>query len=548
LTVLELARANGHAHAATVLADWVAAKALQQLAPSGSQGVLPSTITGSRSGQLIGSASTGQWSVTQIGAAVMRSDTAAVIAMLGSAGGEMAEMARAADSSGGGATALHYAAIAGQPLLVRRLIDCGADIGARMDDGRTALHLANGAAVALELLRHGADTTVRDNLGLTPAELLVQPVRAGKPAKPKRRHQRRPRQAGSASGTRAPPSRVGRVDASVFRGQAADAELLRQADAAPTAAQAAAQMVSRAEGRLHRARETHAKLASSHPLSPAEIQARWQPSYTDEDVLRHFYRIHAPTLASDTSIARILRRQQLRGRGQPWRTLEFFRVLKKKYGVDPRAEWLAHVDGRTSLARGTKDEAGLTLRRSVEKILAKEALTPGPEDGGRPKEEEEEEEDQALWLQQMASNAAAGNLDLADLAEPASLPTLLRLLALPSLRAPVCEAIVSMASGAASEEAPSVGWGAVLRPLLDADRKLAGTSAWPTLAIEAVLAWRHRASIAEEAATDGDAKKLADVASPPPPPPSLSMRGGRAAAAAAIGRWGYARQRLAAAP
>jgi hypothetical protein len=217
-----------------------------------------------------------------------------------------------------------------------------------------------------------------------------------------------------------------------------------------------------------------------------------------------------------------------------------------------------HISTEASERTDARDEGRFFVKTRERALTLLAAVAPddpgvvtrGPEDGGRPKEEEEEEEeeDQALWLQQMASNAAAGNLDLADLAEPASLPTLLRLLALPSLRAPVCEAIVSMASGAASEEAPSVGWGAVLRPLLDADRKLAGTSAWPTLAIEAVLAWRHRASIAEEAATDGDAKKLADVASPPPPPPSLSMRGGRAAAAAAIGRWGYARQRLAAAP
>jgi hypothetical protein len=164
-----------------------------------------------------------------------------------------------------------------------------------------------------------------------------------------------------------------------------------------------------------------------------------------------------------------------------------------------------HISTEASERTDARDEGRFFVQTRERALTLLAAVAPddpgvvtrGPEDGGRPKEEEEEEEeeDQALWLQQMASNAAAGNLDLADLAEPASLPTLLRLLALPSLRAPVCEAIVSMASGAASEEAPSVGWGAVLRPLLQLRATEAGA------ALRAVVSWMERLRSAETGLT-----------------------------------------------
>ena len=153
-----------------------------------------------------------------------------------------------------------------------------------------------------------------------------------------------------------------------------------------------------------------------------------------------------------------------------------------------------HISTEASERTDARDE-GRFFVKTRERALTLLAAVAPDDPGVVPPGPEEEEEDQALWLQQMASNAAAGNLDLADLAEPASLPTLLRLLALPSLRAPVCEAIVSMASGATSEEAPSVGWGAVLRPLLQLRATEAGA------ALRAVVSWMERLRSAETGLT-----------------------------------------------
>eukprot|EP01047_Picozoa_sp_COSAG01_P061931 COSAG01_NODE_7798_length_3052_cov_4.491026_1_plen_471_part_00 len=71
----------------------------------------------------------------------------------------------------------------------------------------------------------------------------------------------------------------------------------------------------------------------------------------------------------------------------------------------------------------------------------------------------------ALWREQMAAQAAAGNLDLGDLAEVSSLPTLVRLLDIPSLRAGVCRTLVRVAEGAGVPPRP-VCWARLLRKLV----------------------------------------------------------------------------------
>jgi hypothetical protein len=71
----------------------------------------------------------------------------------------------------------------------------------------------------------------------------------------------------------------------------------------------------------------------------------------------------------------------------------------------------------------------------------------------------------ALWREQMAAQAAAGNLDLGDLAEVSSLPTLVRLLDIPPLRAGVCRTLVRVAEGAGVPPRP-VCWARLLRKLV----------------------------------------------------------------------------------
>jgi ankyrin repeat protein len=73
-----------------------------------------------------------------------------------------------------GATALHWAARAGNRAMVRVLLSRGADVGARDDMGATALHMAAESGspdTIVELARRGADPRAEDFLGRTPADL-----------------------------------------------------------------------------------------------------------------------------------------------------------------------------------------------------------------------------------------------------------------------------------------------------------------------------------------------------------------------------------------
>lgn len=66
---------------------------------------------------------------------------------------------------------LHIAARLNLPVLVRSLLNQGADIHASGNEGETPLHVAtavNASAVANVLLKAGADTTAKDNRNETP--------------------------------------------------------------------------------------------------------------------------------------------------------------------------------------------------------------------------------------------------------------------------------------------------------------------------------------------------------------------------------------------
>ncbi|MEL6108454.1 MAG: ankyrin repeat domain-containing protein [Planctomycetota bacterium] len=72
-------------------------------------------------------------------------------------------------------TALHLAALQGDPLLIRELISRGADINAQSGCGQTPLWLAcNGGQVDAikELLASGADTTITDREGYHPQDRI----------------------------------------------------------------------------------------------------------------------------------------------------------------------------------------------------------------------------------------------------------------------------------------------------------------------------------------------------------------------------------------
>lgn len=71
-------------------------------------------------------------------------------------------------------TSLHFAAINGNILAVKALIECGANINKITKDGRTALHLAcihNHSAIVSILLKHGIDSLIKTNENETAADI-----------------------------------------------------------------------------------------------------------------------------------------------------------------------------------------------------------------------------------------------------------------------------------------------------------------------------------------------------------------------------------------
>ena len=68
---------------------------------------------------------------------------------------------------------------------------------------------------------------------------------------------------------------------------------------------------------------------------------------------------------------------------------------------------------------------------------------PEPEPEPEPEQSKEEAE---LWQQQMVKNAAAGNIDISELATGGSLPTLLKLCRIPQLRTQACRVLCTVAA------------------------------------------------------------------------------------------------------
>ncbi len=84
----------------------------------------------------------------------------------------------------GGNTALWFAAQGPPPsgiAVARLLITAGAEINRQCEHGRTALQMASAWGhldVVQLLIQHGADPTIRDDEGMTPAEIAVRSNRA----------------------------------------------------------------------------------------------------------------------------------------------------------------------------------------------------------------------------------------------------------------------------------------------------------------------------------------------------------------------------------
>jgi 26S proteasome non-ATPase regulatory subunit 10 len=77
----------------------------------------------------------------------------------------------------GGLTPLFDAASRGHVEIAQMLLERGAVIDARDDDGETSLHMAVEAGriqVAQLLLKHGADVNARDKSGKTPSQHTTQ--------------------------------------------------------------------------------------------------------------------------------------------------------------------------------------------------------------------------------------------------------------------------------------------------------------------------------------------------------------------------------------
>jgi ankyrin repeat protein len=74
------------------------------------------------------------------------------------------------DYNNEGVTALHWAAGNGHEMILRLLLEEGADINAKDNFGRTALYWVaenRHEAIVRLLLNHKADVNVKDNLGRT---------------------------------------------------------------------------------------------------------------------------------------------------------------------------------------------------------------------------------------------------------------------------------------------------------------------------------------------------------------------------------------------
>jgi ankyrin repeat protein len=74
-------------------------------------------------------------------------------------------------------SALHYAALSGQPKIVEALLEASADVNCSDADGRTPLHLAalKGHDDCIRLLmKHGADVLYEDSQGRIPLDLAEE--------------------------------------------------------------------------------------------------------------------------------------------------------------------------------------------------------------------------------------------------------------------------------------------------------------------------------------------------------------------------------------
>ena len=250
------------------------------------------------------------------------------------------------------------------------------------------------------------------------------------------------------------------------------------------------------------------------PRDEAEIRARWQGCWPDVDVLTHFFKRFAPALAKPKLITHMRRKHKLQYRGQDWRK-KMYRGIARQYGVDPRVLWLEReekrkrgVRGETRMGRNNADKQAAqnwrlsALRERAQALLAKHGNDGGVDStqDGDTQEAMQSEEDVSLWRVQMAEQAAAGNLDVAELTDVGSLPTLLKLLQIPSMQSVVCNTIATIAAAAAAELPSNVTWGQLLRPLLE---KLSSQAASTSNAaqilqaalissVDAIISWSDR--------------------------------------------------------
>ena len=82
------------------------------------------------------------------------------------------QLVRAGDQYG--FTALHGVAGQDEPELAELLIESGAEVSAKNEDGMTPLHIAQYASIIEVLVRHGADVNARAQHGWTPLHVQAQ--------------------------------------------------------------------------------------------------------------------------------------------------------------------------------------------------------------------------------------------------------------------------------------------------------------------------------------------------------------------------------------